>query len=355
MGWGSDGLTSRQSTGGAGPRWARRTAGAAARVLPMAALICLVAPGPSGRASPAPLAVDYDIQVVSGSALRNPGGTWIVQVRERIEWAVTWTVVNVSGSLLRNVRLVNHYSSEIDVDARSVNASRGTVSVQPVGGPRSATEVLWLVGDLPAGASATSSFRIATGTNPQGVQMYGKPGTYCLDSALTSKWKGGSSSFPCVGVHARELPWMRVEVDATRKDWRVRKPGDYASLGLRFVVASNGAVTVRFEDFGDLAPVAPASPGAAAVPVLYAAGDTLQQAGSAGWWSAQELSEHPVSFPRSEALRAGVAWVLWQRLVVSPHHAPLEYEGTGRVVFVLANLQDAVVGDGPGSPQHEGR
>lgn len=319
-------------------------------LLRAALVLALVAPGAGSHGSSSPLAVDYEIQLVGGSAVQNPDASWTVETGQRVEWAVMWTVVNRSGGTLNNVRLVDHYSAELDVDPRSVNASRGSVSAAPVGGPRSATEVLWSVGDLPPGGSAALSFRIATGTNPRGLQMYGEPGTYCLDSALTGKWQGGSWSAPCVVVHARELPWMRVEADTTRKDWRIRKPGDYVSLALQFRVASNSGVTVRFEGFGDLTPRGPSRgtpSGAAPIPVSYAAGSTLEEANAAGWWSAEQLDEVAIALPESEALRQGMSWVLWQRLAVSPHHPPLEYEGTGRVVFILANMKDAVVGGGP--------
>lgn len=319
-------------------------------MLRAALTLVLAAPGAEGEAASSPLSVDYEIRLVGGSAVQNPDGSWAVETGQRIEWAVMWTVVNRSAATLNDVRLVDHYGAEVDVEARSISASRGSVATAPVGGPGSATEVFWSVGDLPPGGSAALSFRVATGKDPRGVQMYARPGTYCLDSALTGKWKGGSWSIPCVVVHARELPWMRVEADATRKDWRIRKPGDYVSLALQLRVASNRAVTVRFEGFGALAPRGSsrgAPSGAAPIPVSYAAGSTLEEADAAGWWSARELNEVALALPESEALRRGLPWVLWQRLVVTPHHPPLEYEGTGRVVFILANLQDAVVGDGP--------
>ncbi|MEW6046437.1 MAG: hypothetical protein AB1609_08140 [Bacillota bacterium] len=324
----------------------RRWPGVVAAVL-LGGLLLLPARGVSSGS--APVAVDYEIRLVSGNATQNADGSWTVQVGERIEWAVTWTVANISAGTVFNVRLGNNYSAEIDVAPSSVDASRGQVTVAPVGGPNSATAVAWSIGDMPAGSTAVLSFHIATGLNPAGKQQYTSPGDYCLDSALTVKWDNGSVSkggysLNCVPVHVGDPPWMRIEITNTQKDWRIRKPGDYVSLGLQVIVASNSSVSIQFRDFADLMPLA--GNAASPLPVLYAAGDSLQQASQAGWWTADELNQQVISFRKSDALEQGVTWSLWQRLVVGPSQSSSEYEDQATLVFVLANAGQLVVDSG---------
>lgn len=150
---------------------------------------------------------------------------------------------------------------------------------------------------------------------------------------------------------------MRVEVDYTRKDWRIRKPGDYASVALSLRLISNTSVTMRFEGFDDLAPETPFQlmpSNVAPIPTFYAVGSTLGEADAAGWWSARELNNVAVAldvaraspgrnFAEDGRTEHGRAWTLWQRLMVTPHQRPAEYEGRGRVILILDNLDDAVV------------
>ncbi|BAS28681.1 hypothetical protein [Limnochorda pilosa] len=298
-----------------------------------------------GATQASPLSISYDIHALTDNATRQPDGSWLVPVGERVEWQVVWSVANTSSLPVESLGLRNHYSSEIEVDPRSISGSMGDADVFRTGGANSSTTVLWSIGDLPAASSATLTFRIATGTNPQGKQLYGDPGDYCLDSALTIKWRGGSTSFDCVAVHAQEFAWMRLELPATRKDWRVRKPGDYTSLALQVRISSNSSVIVQFQDFGDLTSQGPVPEGSSsAIATWYAAGDTLGEASAAGWWPSGQLNDQAFTFASSETLRQGVDWFLWERLDVGPEHAPGEYQSEGVVRFVLANAAVLVVG-----------
>lgn len=141
---------------------------------------------------------------------------------------------------------------------------------------------------------------------------------------------------------------MRVEISNTRVDWRIRKPGRYSSRAFQFTVSSNGAVAVYFRDFADLLPVKSAPDhGAAPIPVYYAAGETLEQAALAGWWSAEELNSQVVSFAKSPALEQGVSWRLWERLDVGAEVQPSEYEDRGTLIFLLANAGTGTFSTGP--------
>ncbi|MBE3597915.1 MAG: hypothetical protein IMX02_03640 [Limnochordaceae bacterium] len=290
----------------------------------------------------APITVDYQLDSPTPGASRNDDGVWVVPAGQRIEWTVTWTLYNRSGQSLNDVGAVNHYSAEIDVDPRSVVASRGEVLVEPVGGRRSATAVVWDVGTMRPGETATMVLKIATGTNPRGKQMYGEPGNYALDSGLTVRWRKGSLSLPCVGVKAVARGWLRVEVSGTRIDWRIRKPGEYAALAFRAIVSSNQDVTFYFREFGELLPAASSRGDAPGIPVFYAIGDSLDQAASAGWLAADQLNGLQVRLGRSEALEEGIAWSLWQRLRIGPEVGPAAYVNEASVVFVPANVREFV-------------
>lgn len=190
-----------------------------------AAFLCLLLTVPAGAASH-PLVVTYEIEAVTDGVVRDADGFWLVPLGEEVEWQVVWTVTNTSLAAVRQVALRNNYGAELEIDPRSVMGSRGHVDVRRLGQGRGATQVLWSVGDLPSGASASLTFRLRTGRNPAGKQQYHEPGQYCLDSALTVWWKGGSFAHPCIPVRVPERHWLRVEVPFSRKDRRVRKPGD---------------------------------------------------------------------------------------------------------------------------------
>ena len=291
----------------------------------------------------APIQVHYEVHTLTSSATRNPDGTWTVPTGERVEWAVLWTIANASGQTVSDVRLGDNFSAEMDVDTRSISGSTGRADAQHVGGPHSATAVTWSIGTMPPGSSAQLSFRVGTGLNPAGKQEYTSPGQHCMDSGLTVKWKGGSYPLPPVCLVAKERPWIQVEVTTT-KAWRIRKPGDFASLGLRARIASNGSVTIQFQGFSDLQPLSGGS--RRPVPTFYSVGSTLEEASAAGWWRAQEFNGQAISLPASPALLQGVTWTLWQRVVVDAGQSSAEYQNRATVLFVVGNMSTAVVNNG---------
>lgn len=316
----------------------------AARIGSMLALLLLLSL-PAAATGGSPLAVTYEIEALTTNATRLPDGTWLVPVGERVEWHVIWTVKNTTAFPVQNVELRNNYSAEIVVDQRSVNGSRGEVDIRRLGGGYGATRVYWSIGTLQGGSSASLSFRIHTGTNPKGKQHYADPGDYCLDSALTIRWKHGSKSLQCIPVRVDDKKWMRIELPFTRKDWRVLKPGDYTSLALQVRLFSNSSVSVEFHGFHDLTLQDP-PPDASllSIPTWYATGRTLAEAFMSGWWQAAELNAQRFTFNESDSLEDGLDWYLWERLNVAPGHQAGDYRAGGTVRFILANTS-AWVGD----------
>ncbi|WP_324668111.1 hypothetical protein [Geochorda subterranea] len=323
------------------------------RAVLAAALVCALLaaretrPARADAPDPSPLSVLYELHRASGPAYQETDGTWVVVPESRIEWEVAWHVTNRSDKALSGIRLRNHYSSELDVVPGTFNGTHGHVSFGPVGGPHSATAVEWLVGDLAPGATAVLTFHVATGRNPAGKQMYGDEGEYCLDSALTVWWGSGrqgrehdgSMSFSCVRVISRRPPWIRVEVSNTRKDWRLRRPGEYASMAFELGVASNGSVAVLFEGFDDLhRPSSGACAPGPTLPAWYARGSTLEQAEAAGWVQADEFNRRWVWLEASPTLRKGRTLTFWQRLAVSEGTPSCEYEDRATVVFILSRF-----------------
>lgn len=311
-----------------------------------AVFLCLLLALPAGAAK-RPLAVTYEIEAITEGVTRDADGFWLVPLGERVEWQVVWTVTNTALSTVRDVTLRNNYSAEIEVDPRSITGSRGHVEARRLGQGRGATQVLWSIGDLPSGSSASLTFRIHTGLNPAGKQHYNDPGEYCLDSALTIWWQGGSSSFPCLPVRVRENDWLRVEVPFTRKDWRVRQAGEYASLALQLRIASNSSVMVQFYGFLDLTMEGPDGSAPASLATWYATGETLAAASQRGWWTAAALNEQRFPFTASPALEEGVDWYLWERIQVTPGHPSGEYRTQGTVRLILANANVRVVDEEP--------
>lgn len=142
-------------------------------------------------------------------------------------------------------------------------------------------------------------------------------------------------------THASVAQWVDWSLATTRKDWRIRRPGDYAADSIDFTVRSNNAVVVSFDGFNDLRYLNPdgAPEGARDyIETYYSIGPSFEAANAAGWVRASALNEMTVPFD-AVALADGESYKVWQRLVVDASNPSSEYENVGTVRLAVTNLK----------------
>jgi len=164
-----------------------------------------------------------------------------------------------------------------------------------------------------------------------------------------------------VAVHASVAQWISWSITGTRWDWRVRKPGTYATDCISFTVASNNSVGVDYSGFEDLAyegTVVPDTLGSIAT--YYAWGTTGQGTPpTTGWVSATNLNNDDDVIPNSALLHEGRTFKLWNQIVVEPCNSSCEYHDDAMITLSLTNMKawiDPVTGffkeDQAGNPPH---
>ena len=172
------------------------------------------------------------------------------------------------------------------------------------------------------------------------------------DSAMARSWNslpvnsGGYSNkqFHTITFvnHASVAQWIDWTITGTRKDWRVRQPGMYASDSLTFTIKSNNDVLVDFEDFADLLYEDPGSapPGTQTeIETWYSYGATIAEAEANGWWRAADLNDADFTFFNSNPLHYGLTYKLWSKILVEESNNSSEYEDQGLVTLTLTNIK----------------
>lgn len=147
--------------------------------------------------------------------------------------------------------------------------------------------------------------------------------------------------------HASVAQWIDWTLATTRKDWRVLKPGEYASDSIDFTIASNNAVVVSFDGFGDLRYLGPDIPEGTQeyIETWYGVGESFQAANANGWVRAADLNETVYTIPNSNDLHYGMQFKFWQKILVEPSNNSSEYENVGTVRLGVTNLKYWVDGE----------
>ncbi|MEW6046438.1 MAG: hypothetical protein AB1609_08145 [Bacillota bacterium] len=199
---------------------------------------------------------------------------------------------------------------------------------------------------LPANASETPVYEL---TN-QGWQAVTSPD----GDVLARSWNSGPTFGFCnkaywdftFTTHASVAQWVNWTVGTTRKDWRIRKPGTYASDSIHFSLASNNDVVLSFYGFDNLHYLNPDAPSPdSEIETYYSFGETIGEAESNGWIAAPALNDMVITFPDSEALHQGIQYKLWQKLEVSNSNSSSEWENVGTVRIAITNLKFWVDGN----------
>lgn len=224
-----------------------------------------------------------------------------------------------------------------------------------------------------------------TTTTGAAVSEFSPNGTYSVreasnarswnsDSGLSPNCQGGQSYYCNKPRHqvnftnvAAVAQWMDWEVTNVRKDWRVLKPGTYASPALEIGVRSNDDVSIYFENFTNLIAqdVAWEEGEADFRPITaYYAIQALQSApalvtefpANLTWESAANFSDNlNVLSDTMKGTPPGQSWPMhwdkqWIRLwsLINAHECnkPVNFVGTGTITIQVTTLRDWVADDG---------
>lgn len=142
--------------------------------------------------------------------------------------------------------------------------------------------------------------------------------------------------------HASVAQWIDWTLSGTRKDWRVRRPGTYASDSLSFTIKSNNDVAVTFSEFDDMEyeDLALAPQGTQThIPTWYSFGDTIADAEANGWVSALDLNETDLTFVNTNPLHYGLSYKLWSKILVQESNNSSDYENVGQITLSLTNMK----------------
>ena len=172
---------------------------------------------------------------------------------------------------------------------------------------------------------------------------------------LARSWNSGGALGYCnkaywdvtFTTHASVAQWINWNLATTRKDWRIRKPGTFASDSIDFWIASNNAVSISFAGFGNLVYQNPHAPGDTdhEIEVYYGVGGDINEAEANGWVPAAQLNDWNLVLPDSEALHNGLAYKFWQKLYVSNSNSSSEYHNEGTVRLAVTNLKFWIDGE----------
>lgn len=173
--------------------------------------------------------------------------------------------------------------------------------------------------------------------------------------------------------HVSVAQWVDWTISGTRKDWRVLRPGIYASNSVTATIKSNNDIIIEFyatdpsyyyegnqnegESVTDTIPKW----------FSYSEGQEqdLAEVEENGWYRVTEHNaDNPlvITIKDSGALHGGLAFKIWEKIEVVPSNTSSDYEGYGTVIIKLTNMKhwvDPDAGDwyedqpgfGPKDPQ----
>lgn len=165
--------------------------------------------------------------------------------------------------------------------------------------------------------------------------------------SFNSGGAGGHCNRECWAVelenHVSVAQWIDWEINGTRKDWRVLKPGTYASDSVTARVKSNNDVRISFwaED-----PEYQADAASPSIPLWYGysvGADSGNNIGNVVEWvrASDYTSDNPLEFTIrfEDGLAEGLAYRIWEMIEVTNEHRSSEYHGTGGILICVTNLK----------------
>lgn len=219
----------------------------------------------------------------------------------------------------------------------------GTLRLVPQGSGPEATDVTWTWeasgGKFEPGFKAQLELQVTTTGLPGGA------GESVFCKSIRMEYDPETGDPPPVYLDDVNIapvgePYACVSLSATRLDWRVRRPGTYATLATEIIATGYGKLQVQFSDFRDLARTNGVS---GMVPAFYAFGQDLPGNTSLQWIAASAMND-PLSWPIPMVLDSTVGSVLrlWSMIDVDEEVSSAEYssdrgEGKGVITFIVSN------------------
>lgn len=146
--------------------------------------------------------------------------------------------------------------------------------------------------------------------------------------------------------HVSVAQWVEYSISGTRKDWRILRPGIYASNSVSAVIKSNNDVIIEFYATDPVYQDS-VNGGSSVTPTIpkwfsYSEGNDPAGADANGWYRASEYdAENPlvITMADSAALHAGLTYKIWEKIEVVPSNSSSDYEGDGTVTIKLTNMK----------------
>lgn len=210
-------------------------------------------------------------------------------------------------------------------------------------------------------------YLLPTNASPTTVWKKGSNGSYS-ETTLAFAYNSGGANGHCnrecwdftIENHVSVAQWLDWSIDGTRKDWRVMKPGIFASDSVTARVASNNDVEISFwaEDPSYQNPEAE-SPDIAKW-FGYSVGSQASDISDVVEWvrGSDFTAEEPLKIRLGfdQVSGEGAAFRIFEQIEVTNEHRSSEYFGEGFVLICLTNLKHwvdaetgAYAGDGNGN------
>lgn len=148
--------------------------------------------------------------------------------------------------------------------------------------------------------------------------------------------------------HVSVAQWLDWSIDGTRKDWRVLKPGTYASNSVTARVASNNDVEVKFYAADPSYQNAEAESPDIAKWFGYSVGSQSSDIASVVEWvrGSNYNEDEPLVIRLSfnQVSGEGAAFRIFEQIEVTNEHRSSEYFGEGFINICITNLKHWVDG-----------
>lgn len=129
-----------------------------------------------------------------------------------------------------------------------------------------------------------------------------------------------------------EKQWASFHLSSTQWEWKVRRPGEYASQTLTGTVSSSSDIMIAFSGFGDLVC---SNPNSENVEAFYGAYLGNVQVDQVSWVRAQDFNGRTLLIPRLPGPPAPVPWCLWNKINVGIVNSAEEYTDDAVITFLL--------------------
>jgi hypothetical protein len=132
----------------------------------------------------------------------------------------------------------------------------------------------------------------------------------------------------------RKKYWIEYSLSSKEWDWRVRKPGIYASKCLTGTIKSSVDVLVDFNGFEDLCPVVKP---AAKLETYYAASVSPLALAQVQWLRASNFNNGDLLIKANAT--TPTPWYLWNKISVNGSTSAGKYTDAAVITFVMQNVQ----------------